>query len=50
MEKRDLVATGVGLFGALNIAYIGYALYKNYKDYKNNSRIINYISNICTNI
>lgn len=35
MEKRDLVATGVGLFGALNLAYIGYALYKNYKDYKN---------------
>lgn len=35
MEKRDLVATGVGLFGAINLAYIGYALYKNYKDYKN---------------
>ena len=39
MEKRDLVATGVGLFGALNLAYIGYALYKNYKDYKNKEGI-----------
>lgn len=39
MEKRDLVATGVGLFGAINLAYIGYALYKNYKDYKNKEGI-----------
>ena len=35
MKTSDIIKIGAGIFGVINLAYVGYSLVKNYKDYKN---------------
>lgn len=35
MKTSDIIKIGAGIFGIINLGYIGYSLVKNYKDYKN---------------
>ena len=35
MKTSDIIKIGAGIFGIINLGYVGYSLVKNYKDYKN---------------
>lgn len=35
MKTSDIIEIGAGIFGIINLGYVGYSLVKNYKDYKN---------------
>nr|DAR94931.1 MAG TPA: hypothetical protein [Caudoviricetes sp.] len=35
MKTSDIIKIGAGIFGIVNLGYVGYSLVKNYKDYKN---------------
>lgn len=35
MKTSDIIKIGTGIFGIINLGYVGYSLVKNYKDYKN---------------
>ena len=35
MKTSEIIKIGAGIFGIINLGYVGYSLVKNYKDYKN---------------
>lgn len=35
MKTSDIIKIGAGIFGIINLGYVGYSLVKNYTDYKN---------------
>lgn len=35
MKTSDIIKIGAGIFGIINLGYVGYSLVKDYKDYKN---------------
>jgi hypothetical protein len=39
MKTSDAIKIGAGIFGVINLVYVGYSLVKNYKDYKNQEGI-----------